>query len=204
MSHYFSNLSQQEEEQAQELLLTLANEHGGMDFVESHGFLTAMVLHPQFESLNANSTYRQELLEMICGCPIDTLRQQEENFSQLTHFIEQALASLARAFYSDEVIALPCELELSEPVDSNPLRGWCLGFMDGVFADEAVWFTEEANQSDGAAEIESLLLPIAIAGGEQVELPPGHPLTTKKGIDTSIKNIPTTLTEIYFLFRQSG
>lgn len=197
MGQYFSLLDQSEEDEIQQLLLSIADHQNGMDFVEAHGYLTAMVINPRFETTHLDEAYQRAILEAICASPGETLALSDLHRSKLTRFIVKAQSSIARAFYRDEIIPLPCELLLDEPVDSSPLRGWSLGFMDGVFADEEIWFS---GQSD---EIESLLLPIAVAAGEQVELPAGHPLTTPKGLGISLNNIPTTLTEIYFLFRQT-
>lgn len=57
---------------------------------------------------------------------------------------------------SDEDLELPCDLDLGDEPDDSDLRGWCIGFMEGVFLREEVWF-EQAEE-----EVSELLLPIMV------------------------------------------
>jgi len=121
-----------------------------LDYVAAHGYLTALSICPEpvpehewIDALFAEPPhYRSDL-------------EQEEIESTLL----QLKAHIGRQLASDEDPELPCELDLGEAPDDSDLRGWCIGFMEGVFLREEAWF------EDSEEEVSELLLPIMIASG---------------------------------------
>ena len=71
----------------------------------------------------------------------------------------QLQSHIARQLASDDEPEVPCELDLGDEPDDSDLRGWCIGFMEGVFLREAVWF------EDAEDEVSELLLPIMVGSG---------------------------------------
>ncbi|MFH7445142.1 UPF0149 family protein, partial [Pseudomonas syringae pv. tagetis] len=68
-------------------------------------------------------------------------------------------ALIARLLAADEEFELPCDLDLGDDPDDSDLRGWCIGFMEGVFLREYAWF-ESAEE-----EVSEMLLPIMVGSG---------------------------------------
>ncbi|WP_139803985.1 YecA family protein, partial [Pseudomonas luteola] len=95
---------------------------------------------------------------------------------------------------SDEELELPCDLELGDDPDDSDLRGWCIGFMEGVFLREAVWF-EQAEE-----EVSELLLPIMVGSGlfeEQAEF--SDIAEDPELVDNMVSQIPEILTQLFLL-----
>ena len=121
-----------------------------LDYVAAHGYLTAL-------SICSETVPDREW--------IDALFAEEPHYSSDTEreAIESTLlalkAHIARQLASDEEFELPCELDLGDDPDDSDLRGWCIGFMEGVFLREAAWF-ETAED-----EVSEMLLPIMVGSG---------------------------------------
>ncbi|WP_286786636.1 UPF0149 family protein, partial [Pseudomonas sp. UBA3153] len=89
---------------------------------------------------------------------------------------------------------LPCELDLGETPDDSDLRGWCIGFMEGVFLRESVWF------EDAEDEVSELLLPIMVGSGLFDEQPDFAEIAADPDLaDSMVEQIPELLTALYLL-----
>jgi uncharacterized protein len=156
-----------------------------LDYVAAHGYLTA-----------------------LCICPDDVPEREwiDALFAEPPHYrddaerddIENALVALkahiARQLASDEDMHLPCDLDLGEEPDDSDLRGWCIGFMEGVFLREATWF--EGSED----EVSELLLPIMVGSGlfeEQAEF--ADIAADADLVDSMMEQIPELLTALYLL-----
>ena len=74
------------------------------------------------------------------------------------------------------------------------LRGWCIGFMEGVFLREAAWF-ENAEE-----EVSELLLPIMVVSGLFDDQPEFSDIATDaKLVDDMVEQIPELLTALFLL-----
>ena len=106
----------------------------------------------------------------------------------------QLKAHIARQLASDEDMELPCELDLGEDPDESDLRGWCIGFMEGVFMREAVWF------EDSEEEVSELLLPIMVGSGLFDEQPEFADIADNPDlVDEMVAQIPELLTALYLI-----
>lgn len=156
-----------------------------LDYVAAHGYLTA-----------------------LCICPVDVPEREwiDALFAEPPHYrdsaeredIENALVTLkahiARQLASDEDMQLPCDLDLGDDPDDSDLRGWCIGFMEGVFLREAVWF--EGSED----EVSELLLPIMVGSGlfeEQQEF--AEIARDEDLVASMVEQIPELLTALYLL-----
>ena len=108
-----------------------------LDYVAAHGYMTAL-------SICADVVPEREW--------IDALFAEEPHYSSEAQReeIEATLiglkAHIARQLASDEEFELPCELDLGDDPDDSELRGWCIGFMEGVFLREGVWFEDAEDE----------------------------------------------------------
>ena len=106
----------------------------------------------------------------------------------------QLQSHIARQLASDDEPEVPCDLDLGDEPDDSDLRGWCIGFMEGVFLREAVWF------DDAEDEVSELLLPIMVGSGLFDEQPefcrncPGSRLGRQHG-----RADPELLTALFLL-----
>ncbi|MNM95976.1 hypothetical protein D3C81_1084390 [compost metagenome] len=112
--------------------------------------------------------------------------------------IEDALiklkAHIGRQLASDEDMELPCDLDLGDEPDASDLRGWCIGFMEGVFLREGVWF------EDAEDEVSELLLPIMVGSGLFDEQPEFDDIARDRDlVDSMIDQIPELLTALFLL-----
>ncbi len=158
-----------------------------LDYVAAHGYLTALSICPEpvperewIDALFAETpNYRD-----------DTEREAIETSLQLLK------AHIARQLASDDEPEIPCDLDLGDEPDDSDLRGWCIGFMEGVFLREAIWF-EHAED-----EVSELLLPIMVASGlfdEQPEF--GEIARDDHLVDSMVGQIPEVLTALFLLFQ---
>lgn len=131
---------------------------------------------------------------------IDALFAEEPHYAseaQRTE-IEATLVALkahiARQLASDEEFDLPCELDLTDEPDDSDLRGWCIGFMEGVFLREEAWF-ENAEE-----EVSEMLLPIMVGSGLFDEQPEFADIASNANLqDDMIVQIPEALSALFLL-----
>ena len=89
---------------------------------------------------------------------------------------------------------LPCELEMGDEPDESDLRGWCIGFMEGVFMREEVWF------EDSEEEVSELLLPIMVGSGLFDEQPEFSDIAADRDlVEEMVAQIPEILTALYLI-----
>ena len=95
---------------------------------------------------------------------------------------------------ADEEFELPCDLDLGDEPDDSDLRGWCIGFMEGVFMREAAWF-ETAEE-----EVSEMLLPIMVGSGLFDDQPEFADIAQDANLmDDMIVQIPEALTALFLL-----
>lgn len=156
-----------------------------LDYVAAHGYLTALSICPQ-------PVPEREWIDALFAEPphyrSDAEREEIENS------LIQLKALIARQLASDEDMELPCELDLGETPDDSDLRGWCIGFMEGVFLRESVWF------EDAEDEVSELLLPIMVGSGLFDEQPDFAEIAADPDLaDSIVEQIPELLTALYLL-----
>ena len=154
-------------------------------YIAAHGYLTALSICPEpvpaeewIEALFAESPrYRDEAEE-----------------ADITAGLLQLKAQIERQLASDDDMVLPCELDLGEEPDDSDLRGWCVGFMEGIFLREEVWF------EDAEDEVSELLLPIMVASGLFDEQPDFAEIAKDLDlVDSMVDQIPEVLTALFLL-----
>ena len=156
-----------------------------LDYMAAQGYLTALsicpVAVPDREWIDA-------LFSETPNYKDDAEREAIESS------LIQLKAHIARQLASDDDLELPCDLDLGDEPDEAELRGWCIGFMEGVFLRESVWF-EEAEE-----EVSELLLPIMVGSGlfdEESEF--ADIANDADLVDSMIEQIPEILTALYLL-----
>lgn len=156
-----------------------------LDYVAAHGYLTALAICPDAVPED------EWIAELFAEPPVykDAAQQQdiETALRRLKECIERQLAS-------DEDFVLPCELDVGDEPDASELRGWCIGFMEGVFLREDVWF--EADEE----EVSELLLPIMVVSGLFEEQPDFAEIAQDLDLlDSMAEQIPGLLTTLFLL-----
>jgi uncharacterized protein len=156
-----------------------------LDYIAAHGYLTALAICPV-------DVPEREWIDALFAEPPHYANdaQREEIESTLI----QLKAHILRILGSDEELELPCDLDLGDDPDDSDLRGWCIGFMEGVFLREAIWF-EQAEE-----EVSELLLPIMVGSGlfeEQAEF--SDIAEDPELVDNMISQIPEILTQLFLL-----
>ncbi|PPS61597.1 YecA family protein [Pseudomonas sp. BRM28] len=156
-----------------------------LDYVAAHGYLTAL-------SICSEAVPEREWIDALFAEPphYKDEAQREEIESTLIKLKDH----IARQLASDEEFELPCDLDLGGEPDDSELRGWCIGFMEGVFLREAAWF-ESAEE-----EVSEMLLPIMVGSGlfdEEAEF--ADIASDANLMDDMIVQIPEALTALYLL-----
>ncbi len=156
-----------------------------LDYIAAHGYLTALCICPE------------EVPEREW---IDALFAEQPNYrddaqrQDIEDGLRQLKVMIARQLASDEDMELPCDLDLGEEPDESELRGWCIGFMEGVFLREAVWFDHAED------EVSEMLLPVMVASGLFDEQPEFAEIAADVDlVDSMVEQIPELLTALYLL-----
>jgi len=157
------------------------------DYVQLHGFLTALAICPE------PIPVAEWLPDVFAGEP-DYEDEAEQNLIEAT--IQQMRTSIARTLYSGEVLGLPVAMQLGSKPDQSPLRGWAIGFMEGVGLREALWFSEDNDE-----EIGDLMLPIMLASGLFDDPDLDVLIKDQKQMKVLLSRIPDNLSEMYLVFR---
>ena len=158
-----------------------------LDYVAAHGYLTALCVSPE-------PVEEREWIDALFAEPPHY--QDEAQRQDIEQALVQLKARIAQQLASDEDMELPCELDLGDEPDLSDLRGWCIGFMEGVFLREAAWFE---NAED---EVSELLLPIMVGSGLFEEQPEFDEIAADRDlVDSMIEQIPEVLTALYLLFQ---
>ncbi|WP_343573861.1 YecA family protein [Pseudomonas sp.] len=156
-----------------------------LDYVAAHGYLTALAICPE-------EVPDREWIDALFAEP-PHYRSDEER-SEIEGTLVQLKAHITRLLASDEELELPCEPYLGDEPDDSDIRGWCIGFMEGVFLREAVWF-EQAEE-----EVSELLLPIMVGSGLFDEQPEFDEIARDRQlVDDMVAQIPELLTNLFLL-----
>ena len=157
-----------------------------LDYVAAHGYLTALSICPE-------QVPSREWIDALFAEPPHYRTDAERDDVEAT--LIQLKAHIARQLAGDDEPEIPCDLDLGDEPDESELRGWCIGFMEGVFLREAIWFE---NAED---EVSELLLPIMVGSGlfdDQAEF--ADIASDPDLMDSMIEQIPELLTALFLLF----
>lgn len=156
-----------------------------LDYVAAHGYLTALSICPE------QAPEREWIDALFSEAPhYRSDAEREEIEATLIHL----KAHITRQLAADEDLELPCDLELGEEPDESDIRGWCIGFMEGVFLREAAWF------DDAEDEVSELLLPIMVGSGLFDEQPEFVEIAADRNLmEDMVEQIPELLTALFLL-----
>ncbi len=158
-----------------------------LDYVAAHGYLTAL-------SICSEPVAEREWIDALFAEPPHY--RSEAEATEIEAALIQLKAHIGRQLASDEDMELPCELDLGPDPDDSDLRGWCIGFMEGVFLREAAWF-EHAEE-----EVSELLLPIMVGSGLFDDQPEFDEIARDRDlVDDMVAQIPELLTALFLLFQ---
>ena len=156
-----------------------------LDSIAAHGYLTALSICPEVVPA-------EEWIAELFAEPPHYRDATEE--ADITAGLVQLKAQIQRQLASDDDMELPCELDLGTEPDDSDLRGWCVGFMEGIFLREEVWF------EDAEDEVSELLLPIMVASGLFDEQPDFAEIAKDYDlVDSMVEQIPEVLTALFLL-----
>ena len=156
-----------------------------LDYVAAHGYLTALCICP-------DQVPEREWIDALFAEPPHYRSDIEREEVEIT--LQLLKSHIARQLASDDEPEIPCELDLGDEPDDSDLRGWCIGFMEGVFLREAAWF-ETAEE-----EVSEMLLPIMVGSGLFDEQPEFEDIAKDANLmDDMIVQIPEALTALYLL-----
>ena len=156
-----------------------------LDYVAAHGYLTALSICPE-------QVPPREWIDALFAEPPHYRNDAERDDVEAT--LLQLKEHIARQLASDEEPEMPCDLDLGEQPDESELRGWCIGFMEGVFLREEAWF-ENAEE-----EVSELLLPIMVVSGLFDDQPEFSDIAADaKLVDDMVEQIPELLTALFLL-----
>ena len=159
-----------------------------LDYIAAHGYLTALSICPE-------PVPAEEWIEALFA-EAPSYRDEAEE-ADITAGLLQLKAQIERQLASDDDMVLPCELDLGEEPDDSDLRGWCVGFMEGIFLREEVWF------EDAEDEVSELLLPIMVASGLFDEQPDFAEIAKDLDlVDSMVEQIPEVLTALFLLCQE--
>jgi len=157
-----------------------------LDYVAAHGYLTALSICPE-------QVPEREWIDALFAEPPHYRSDAERE--EIEGTLIQLKAHIARQLASDDDPELPCDLDLGDDPDDSDLRGWCIGFMEGVFLREDIWFE---NAED---EVSELLLPIMVGSGLFDEQPEFADIARDQDLMSEmVQQIPELLTALFLLF----
>ncbi len=156
-----------------------------LDYVATHGYLTALSICPD------QASEREWIDALFSESPHYRSDAERE---EIEATLIQLKAHITRLLAADDDLELPCELDLGEVPDDSDIRGWCIGFMEGVFLREAAWF------EDAEDEVSELLLPIMVGSGLFDEQPEFVDIARDRNLmDDMVEQIPELLTALFLL-----
>ncbi|MFL3648513.1 MAG: YecA family protein [Oceanospirillaceae bacterium] len=158
-----------------------------LDYIALHGYLCALAISP------APLTEQEWLEQVMAETPI---QEDSAECHEIFNLMRQELAFLQDCLESDQDIDLPCDLTLElDEEDDCLLEYWAQGFMELIFSQEEVWFSE---QEEDVAEC---LLPFMLAAkldeDEELEELRSQPEFCQQ----LCEQIPELLQDLYLLFR---
>ncbi len=157
-----------------------------LDYIAAHGYLTAL-------SICSTPVPDREWIDALFAETPSYRDDAERELIEGT--LVQLKAHIARQLASDDEPELPCEPDLGDDPDDSEIRGWCIGFMEGVFLREAAWFE---NAED---EVSELLLPIMVGSGLFDEQEDFAEIAKNPALrDEMVAQIPELLTALFLIF----
>lgn len=187
MSSNSHPLTDSQIDQLDAYLLSDKVQEEALDYIALHGYLCALAISP------APMPEHEWMAQVMAQSPV-----QEDNTERQESLclMRQEYAFLRECLESDEDIDLPCDLTLElDQEDDCLLEYWAQGFMELIFSQEDVWFSE---QEEDVAEC---LLPFMLAAklDEDAEL---EELRRQPEFCQQLcEQIPELLQDLYLLFR---
>jgi uncharacterized protein len=151
-----------------------------MDFIEMHGYLTSL-------AIQSGNLSNDDMLGEIFSNDIHN--------DEITAAIFALKAEITQCLFNGEFPELP-ENSLSDD-ESDELILWASGFMQGIFAQEELWFAEHAD------EVAELTLPILSCSGLLDESDEDEILDITSNdeiMDAMVEKIPDCAVDLYLLF----
>ena len=156
-----------------------------LDYIAAHGYLTALSICP-------DPVPDREWIDALFAEPPHYRDDVERESIETT--LAQLKAHIGRLLAADDDLELPCDIDLGDDPDDSDIRGWCIGFMEGVFLREGVWF------EDAEDEVSELLLPIMVGSGLFDEQPEFDEIARDRQlVDDMVAQIPELLTNLFLL-----
>ena len=180
-------LTDQQIDQLDAYLLSDKVQEEALDYIALHGYLCALAISPAPLS-------EDEWLEQVMAQP--QTNNTDSQRQDMLALMRKELAYLRECLESDQDIDLPCDLTLEADQEGDCLlEYWAQGFMELIFSQEEVWFSE---QEEDVAEC---LLPFMLAAklDEDSEL---EELRRQPELCQQLcEQIPELLQDLYLLFR---
>lgn len=156
----------------------------GLDYVATHGFLTALTVGPDTPSAEA------WLKELFDGQPLSA---DPARAAELAADLEAWRKEIHATLYHGQALRLPCPLTL-KATESTDLNDWCAGFMEGMFMKEASWY--DANED----LVADLTLPMVVLS-DLIDDPELQHIRRDQKLNRELaQQIPDVLTELYLHF----
>ncbi len=172
------------DEQALMLLLDELANDDTLDYAATHGLLCAIVAGPEVAE--------EDWLHTVFDGKPD-FPEPAQN-ARCVDLLRQLHASIAHCFYGNERIRLPCPLRPGH----ERMESWSIGFMEGVFLNEAAFLGEDANP-----EVANLLLPVMVES-DLIDLPETQEVRRNRTLrEAMVGELPENLTDIYLIFHGS-
>ena len=180
-------LTDQQIDQLDAYLLSDQVQEEALDYIALHGYLCALAISPAPLS-------EDEWLEQVMAQP--QTNNTDSQRQDMLALMRKELAYLRECLESDQDIDLPCDLTLEVDQEGDCLlEYWAQGFMELIFSQEEVWFSE---QEEDVAEC---LLPFMLSAklDEDSEL---EELRRQPELCQQLcEQIPELLQDLYLLFR---
>lgn len=156
----------------------------GLDYVATHGFLTAITVGPETPPVE---TWLQALFD---GQPPSA---EPDRAAEVVADLEAWRKEIHAALYHGQPLRLPCPLTL-KATESTELNDWCAGFMEGMFMKEASWY--DANED----LVADLTLPMVVLA-DLIDDPELQHIRRDQKLNRELaQQIPDVLTELYLHF----
>ncbi|SEL15673.1 YecA family protein [Halomonas daqiaonensis] len=159
-----------------------------LDVIGAHGFLVALAVAP------SDIPPAAWVAELFHGEPAFTDDAEREAILGL---LERLRRNAIEVLEAGGLPELPFELELGDNApEETPIGDWCAGFMEGVFLDEAAWFSDD---EEAAA---TLLLPFMLLSGLFDDEPDMAELaddTTR--LEDLVTQLPELVLDLYLHYR---
>lgn len=159
-------------------------DENSLDFIATHGFLTALTVGPEAPTPDV------WLTALFDGQPVSA-------DPAITAEISAALVAWQKeihaTLYHGQPLALPCALVI-KATESTDLNDWCMGFMEGMFLKEDDWYGDDEDL------VADLTLPMVVLSDLIDDPELQHIRRDVKLTRELAQQIPDVLTEIYLHF----